>query len=220
MPPVSSPGCWESGWPTAQRGKGQTRGGCSPTQEPSCTVFPAWLRVERSRPTAQRLERKQEAAAGQEISPEAVMSAGATMAGGQREHGMGPPSCLHITLHPTPVPPVSNVFWLGEDVSPSPGSHALHLLSSWVGLGQLSPTPILSPVGSPPAPCLISWSVLQRGFCLERSSRFPSPTASSFSLPTPPPSPPRGSALCHAPENPLGLVPTPHFQLSNMTFAL
>lgn len=109
----------------------------------------------------QRLERKREAAAGQEISPESVMSAGSLMDGGQGKHGMGPLSLLHTAAQPTPVLPVSNTPQLEEDVAPSLGSHTLHLLSSWRGLGQLSLTPTthtgtLTPAETPPAAHLIS----------------------------------------------------------------
>lgn len=109
----------------------------------------------------QRLERKREAAAGQEISPESVMSASSLMDGGQGKHSMGPLSLLHTAPQPTPVLPVSNMPQLEEDVAPSLGSHTLHLLSSWRGLGQLSLTPTthtgtLTPAGTPPAAHLIS----------------------------------------------------------------
>lgn len=60
---------WGFGWPRARGGEGQTRGGCGPAQAPSWALFlPGCERGGAAR--AQRLERKREAAAGREISPE------------------------------------------------------------------------------------------------------------------------------------------------------
>jgi len=131
------------------------------------------------------------------------------MDGGPGERGVAPSVLLHTLLQPTGVLPASNAPRLWEDVNPSLGSHALHVLSSQIGLGQLSPPPPMLGPWTSLAACLMSCTGIQQGFCLKMSSRFPSPTASSFPLPTPP-RPPQGlsSLLCLRKPSRLSLNPT------------
>lgn len=83
-----------------------------------------------ARPRAQRLERKREAAAGREISPEAVMSAA--------PDGWGAAGAWH-----GPVLATRRVRRApaGAGCDSIPGCHDLRLLSSWVGFGQFLAPP-------------------------------------------------------------------------------
>lgn len=189
----------------------QTRGGCSPAREPSGTAFPAWPGAERSHPAAQRLERKREAAAGPEISPEAVMSAGTPTDGARGSVAWAPLLPAHNPTAHSRAPSVKHAPAGGRCDPTSPGSPALHLLSAWVGLwAGLGPT-THNPEASrdpPQQPGLAQSLAFSRHGEVQQLSK-----PNSLQLPPPHSStkPSQGLSSLPCPGEPSGLSPNPTF---------